>query len=255
MKRLIVSAIGLYSGVLLAGAGFVVQIKPTANEQWTYASELRSRVTRVVPGDDRYAAAKQAAMAFEQIAVRWPNDRRATVAYAAAAKLLFEEDLIPDAEQMCEEGLAIASGNDPLQRQLAAIRGSALLRLDKSDDAEAAFAVALRPGLASADDFTQLYVWNRAAAFASARKQHGRAAEYLRSASQVGSNDVQRIGYLIRAVEADENASDVDAAKQDLQRLDVLVQHARGSQLTAADAMSLNRLVSEIERHRKKVNG
>lgn len=230
---------------------FTVELKPTAAEQYKYASMILKHARET--GVDRDDAVFQEVAALELIPQRWPNERRYGIAaYQQAINLL--------ATRYSLNAIEIAGraekyvGQDPELALIQADKGAALTAIGRHQEAEEAFRAAIdgKP-FAKLDGPRKRIVLKKAAFFYERRKHYREASDLVRRAAPLGQGALDAVIDYEKSLELDFNAGALNEARADYEALVRETARARTRKLSPQESQQLPSIDKYIELYRKKL--
>jgi len=230
-----------------------IETHATAREQIAYARSILSEMAATPPGWQRVTLATKARIALEVVPQRWPSDIRSVgVAYVLAARTLADENLLPQAVSVCDAAEK-ALGEDASAAIAKAVKGTALMRLNRGAEADEAFSAATRGAAFSRlNDVEKLDVLNRAAQYYEFAKEYSRASQLIREAARYSQSPVHRAGMLLRSLDANERGGDAKEANADAKAIESALREAHARTLSSGEMVALKAFEESLDRHNRE---
>jgi tetratricopeptide (TPR) repeat protein len=230
---------------------FSVELKPSAAEQYKYASAIIRNARQT--GGDRDEALFQEVAALELIPQRWPNERRYGIAaYQQAVSLLAARYSLNAVEIAGRAEKYV--GQDPELALIQADKAAALTALGRDQEAEATLRAAIdgKP-FAKLDDIRKRIVLKKASFFFERQKRYREASDLVRRAVPLGSGALDAVTDYEKSLELNFAGGAFNEAKADFDTLVRETARARGKKLTPQELQQLPNIDKYIELYRKKL--
>lgn len=229
-------------------------IQTTAARQIAYARALYSKaLAQHFGGPARQQAFVDAITALEAVPHKWPSDKSAIgQALLIEAQYFFGESAYPNVLRVLDRAASALAGSAD-EAWMWDLRGRALERLNRGDEAEAAYEQA-KKGLHRLDDGRKSAVLQDAALLHTRRGKFEEASDAYREIARLrGARAWSAVTPMMMSLEASLKLAGKDRAKQDLKELEKLVEKARGESLSPTDRQGLAEVEETLKHYRKKV--
>jgi tetratricopeptide (TPR) repeat protein len=228
-------------------------IQKTPGQQLAYARKLYSTAITQQGPVARQEAFVNAITALEAVPYKWPNDKAAVgAALMTEGQYFFGEAAYPNVLKVLDRAADIVTGTSE-EGWMWDLRGRALERLNRLDDAEKAYEQAKKHAV-RLDAGRQSAILRDAALLHTHRGRFAEASDEYREVARLrGARAWSALTPMMMSLEANLHGGDKTRAREDLDRLDKLVQKAHGESLAPADRQGLAEAEETLKHYRKKI--
>jgi tetratricopeptide (TPR) repeat protein len=230
------------------------EIQSTAARQIAYARVLYSKaLSQHSDGPARKQAFVDAVTALEAVPHKWPNDKAAVgQALLLEGQYFFGESAYPNVLRVLDRAATALTGSAD-EAWMWDLRGRALERLNRADDAEAAY-VQAKKGLHRLDDGRQSAVLHDVALLHARRGKFEEASDEYREIARLrGPHAWSAVTPMMMSIDANLKLAGKERAKQDLRELETLIAKARVENLSPRDRQGLAEAEETLKHYRKKL--
>jgi tetratricopeptide (TPR) repeat protein len=231
---------------------FTVEVKPTAAEQFAYATSFSAAA-----GDpsQRKVILLRSVAALQVIPQRWPAERALALrAYREIVTRLAGSHFHRNAVEVCDRAIAFAGRSEETLVFLAA-KGRSLAWLGRTDEARDAFAKATTGAFHRLPDFDKSAILIDATWFYTHDGNFAAAARHAHARARFATGALGPAEAMRRAVELRLLAKEHALARETLTELSAGVSRARLEALTPDEQEALRRIEASIQDFRKTLTG